>query len=246
MSQKGDDVELQEELDEYVDEKEEEEDGEEEEDDDEVLDPDDFGMLKKMMNKKNKIEDFEYLDQDEEEYGEGEEGEGEEGEGEGEGEEGEEEGEGRERNDFINDDFLKEEEDDEEEEDGQDAYLQKLNDQMNKQYIMETHPEKFIHNYEEVKALTHIIRDDNGNILDPLHRTSPFITKYEKTRILGMRAKQINAGAQPFVQVPVTMIDGYLIAELELKEKKIPFVLRRPLPNGTFEYWSIKDLEFIH
>ena len=42
------------------------------------------------------------------------------------------------------------------------------------------------------------------------------------------------------------IIDGYLIAEMELKEKKLPFIIRRPLPNQTFEYWKIKDLEIYY
>ena len=53
------------------------------------------------------------------------------------------------------------------------------------------------------------------------------------------------SGANPFIKVPENIIDGYIIAEMELKEKLIPFIIRRPLPNGTSEYWNIKDLENI-
>ena len=35
------------------------------------------------------------------------------------------------------------------------------------------------------------------------------------------------------------------IAEEELKQKKIPFIIRRPLPNGASEYWKVKDLEML-
>ena len=41
------------------------------------------------------------------------------------------------------------------------------------------------------------------------------------------------------------MIDGLTIAEEELKQKKIPFIIRRPLPNGASEYWKVKDLEML-
>jgi DNA-directed RNA polymerase I, II, and III subunit RPABC2 len=41
------------------------------------------------------------------------------------------------------------------------------------------------------------------------------------------------------------MIDGYLIALKEFEEKKIPFIIRRPLPDGTSEYWRLSDLEII-
>ena len=47
------------------------------------------------------------------------------------------------------------------------------------------------------------------------------------------------------MRVPENIIDGYIIAELELKEKKIPFIIRRPIPNGSCEYWHLKDLEII-
>ena len=111
--------------------------------------------------------------------------------------------------------------------------------------MAEIHPECAVHNYEEIAALTHIIRDRSNNIIDPLHRTLPFLTKYERTRIIGMRAKQINSGAKPFIKVPENVIDGYLIAEMELQQGRIPFIIRRPLPNGGSEYWKINDLENI-
>ena len=91
-----------------------------------------------------------------------------------------------------------------------------------------------------------MVRDINNIIIDPLHKTIPFLTKYEKARVLGQRAKQIESGAKPFVSVPENIIDGYIIAELELQQKKIPFIIRRPLPGGAFEYWSLKELEVIN
>jgi DNA-directed RNA polymerase I, II, and III subunit RPABC2 len=124
-------------------------------------------------------------------------------------------------------------------------YLQKLDDSIKEQTIANHHPELIIHNYDEVEALTTVVRDERGVIVDPLHRTLPFLSKYERARILGERAKQINDGASVFIKVPENVIDGYLIAELELQEKRIPFIIRRPLPNGGSEYWSIKDLENI-
>lgn len=137
-----------------------------------------------------------------------------------------------------------EEDDDEDDETGE-QYLQKFDKEVNKNYIMDFHPECVLHNYDEIAALTNVVRDKNNVIIDPLHKTIPFLTKYEKARILGQRAKQINSGATPFVKVPENVIDGYLIAELELDEKRIPFIIRRPLPNGGSEYWNIKDLEII-
>jgi DNA-directed RNA polymerase I, II, and III subunit RPABC2 len=139
-----------------------------------------------------------------------------------------------------------EDENDDDHEEMEERYLQKFDTEINKNYIMDFHPESFINNYDEIVALTNVVRDDMNNIVDPFHKTIPFLTKYEKTRVLGMRAKQINSGCQTFVKVPEHIIDGYLIAEMELKEKRIPFIMRRPLPNGGFEYWNLKDLEIIN
>lgn len=124
-------------------------------------------------------------------------------------------------------------------------YLQKLDESVREQTIANHHPELIIHNYDEVEALTTVIRDERGVIIDPLHRTLPFLSKYERTRILGERAKQINDGAKAFVESDPSIIDGYLIALKELEEKKLPFIIRRPLNNGASEYWKLRDLEFL-
>ena len=112
-------------------------------------------------------------------------------------------------------------------------------------FIGETHPQEKIINYEEVLALCTIVRDDKQNIDDPRHRTLPILTKYEYTRILGVRAGQVEQGAALFVTVPETLIDSYLIAKEELHQKKLPFIIKRPIPNGTIEYWKLEDLEIL-
>ena len=138
------------------------------------------------------------------------------------------------------------ENDDDEDDDYDDNYLQKFDNEISKNYIEEFHPECLNHNYEEVAKLSIVVKNSDGIIIDPLHKTIPYLTKYEKARILGQRAKQIETGSRPYVKVPENIVDGYIIAELELKEKKIPFIIRRPIPGGACEYWNLKDLEFIH
>ena len=135
---------------------------------------------------------------------------------------------------------------DDEEDEGDENYLQKFDQEIKRDYVSHHHPECIIHNYEEVKILSEVVRDSHNIIIDPFHKTIPFLTKYEKARILGQRAKQIEAGSKPFVKVPENIIDGYIIAELELREKRIPFILRRPLPSGGCEYWNLRDLEIIN
>lgn len=144
---------------------------------------------------------------------------------------------------FGDDDENEENEDDDDE--LNENYLQKMEHDVKQNIIAEFHPELNTHSMEEVEAACTIIRDDHGTVIDPLHRTLPFVTRYEKARVIGERAKQINSGAKPFVEVEQSMIDGYLIALKEFEEKKIPFIIRRPLPDGTSEYWRLSDLEII-
>lgn len=140
------------------------------------------------------------------------------------------------------DEYLNDSDDDEYDEN----YLQKFDANVTQNYINTNHPEVFSHNFDEVTKMMQIHRDNNGNIIDPCHKTLPIMTKFEKTRIIGQRAKQIETGSIPFIKVPDNIIDSYLIAELELQQRKLPFIIRRPLPNGTCEYWDANDLEMIH
>jgi len=124
-------------------------------------------------------------------------------------------------------------------------YLQKFDEEFKQDHLLDFHPETRIHNFDEISALSTVSRNEDGAIVDELHRTVPFVTKYERARILGIRAKQVNAGADAFVSVPDDIIDGYSIATLEYNQRKIPFIIRRPLPNGGSEYWKFADLEQI-
>jgi DNA-directed RNA polymerase I, II, and III subunit RPABC2 len=143
-------------------------------------------------------------------------------------------------NDDDNDD-----DDDNDNDDDEKDYLHKFDDETKKDYIATFHPECLSFNHEETETLSRVVRDETGRIVDPLHKTLPFLTKYEKTRILGIRTKQINEGAKPYLDVNPSIIDGYIIAQLELEHKKLPFIIRRPIPNGGSELWKLQDLEII-
>lgn len=143
--------------------------------------------------------------------------------------------------------FDDEEDDDDGDDDDKDSseYFQKLKSSVRETFIDTYHPEAMSHNYDEIQTLARVVRNNAGVIVDDLHRTLPFMTKYEKTRILGQRAKQINEGSPAFIKIDSTVIDGYLIAVKELEQKKTPFIIRRPLPNGGSEYWRVQDLEIL-
>ena len=158
------------------------------------------------------------------------------------------------QNPFDNDDMddqLRDDDDDDaesEEFDDDDEYeedLQKFQDYSLMHKLQDDHPEIRQVNYDEVMALSKVVRNSKGDIIDPMHTTLPIITKYEKARLIGSRAEQINRGAPPFVQVEPHVIDGRLIAMMEYEEKKIPYIFARPLPSGKVEYWKFEDLELL-
>ena len=134
--------------------------------------------------------------------------------------------------------------DDEEKE--EDVY-RKFNNESKQKYISNIHPESMSYNHDEVMKLCNVKKNELGEITDdPFHKTIPFLTKYEMTRILGQRTKQLNDGAKPYVKVSESVIDGYIIAQKEIETKCLPYIIRRPLPNGSSEFWRLQDLEIIN
>jgi DNA-directed RNA polymerase I, II, and III subunit RPABC2 len=69
------------------------------------------------------------------------------------------------------------------------------------------------------------------------------LTKYELTGLIGMRVEQLNRGALPTVDVgDLTNVRD--IAYKELREKKMPLMVSRPLPGGQIEILRVDDIEF--
>ena len=94
----------------------------------------------------------------------------------------------------------------------------------------------------EGKILTSPDMDPRSNI----ERVTPnFLTKYEKARIIGTRALQISRNSPVLVDLGKDDTDPILIAEKELAERKIPFIIRRYLPDGSFEDWRINELHIL-
>lgn len=83
----------------------------------------------------------------------------------------------------------------------------------------------FYQNYEEMKK---------GYI------TKPFLNKFERTKVISERAQQLANGSVSFLKNPKDYGNVYEITIQELNQKKIPFIIRRPVPNG-FEYWKLED-----
>jgi DNA-directed RNA polymerase subunit K/omega len=71
------------------------------------------------------------------------------------------------------------------------------------------------------------------------------LTKYEMVRILGERTKQITMGAKPLIKNTKNLTNEQIVNE-EFKNNMIPFKIKRPLPNGKFEIWTLDELKKDH
>jgi DNA-directed RNA polymerase I, II, and III subunit RPABC2 len=79
--------------------------------------------------------------------------------------------------------------------------------------------------------------------------TREFYTKYEYTTLLATRAQQLAEGSKPLVSLdglkPSDPMFIWAVAKREIEQRKLPFLIRRQLPNGTSEYWSTQELEIM-
>jgi DNA-directed RNA polymerase I, II, and III subunit RPABC2 len=107
--------------------------------------------------------------------------------------------------------------------------------------LLRHHPECKI-DYRETVASKITLVSSPPYDKDPNHKSVPFLTQYEKTKILGLRANQLSQSARPYISVPEYVTDVWEIARMELQQKRLPFIVRRPMPNGTHEYWRLSDL----
>lgn len=113
--------------------------------------------------------------------------------------------------------------------------------------LMRFHPEARIDTIESVTMdlqLTNVppsFLNVDGQA-DPKHRSIPFLTQFEKTKILGFRTNQLSQGARAFIAVPAHVTDLREIAKMELDARRLPFIIKRPMPDGTFEKWRLSDL----
>lgn len=72
--------------------------------------------------------------------------------------------------------------------------------------------------------------------------SKPVMTKYERVRILSDRVAQLVGGSKPLIK-NAEHLPPLKIAEEELKHNLVPFKIRRPMPDGRKEMWSISELK---
>jgi DNA-directed RNA polymerase subunit K/omega len=106
------------------------------------------------------------------------------------------------------------------------------------------HPEAVLDYQENIilKLPLKVIPPDSDMAADAHHKSQPFLTQYEKTRVLGFRTNQLAQGAIPYIAVPAHIRNVLDIAKMELEQRRLPFIIKRPMPDGTFEYWRLSDL----
>ena len=81
-----------------------------------------------------------------------------------------------------------------------------------------------------------------GLTVDKNHLSYPFLNKYEITKIIGHRANELSQGARPYINLEKHVTDPKEIARMELEQRRLPYIIKRPMPNGKFEYWRLTDL----
>ena len=109
--------------------------------------------------------------------------------------------------------------------------------------LLKFHPECILE-YEEVEhadiPLASVPPED-----DIKHRSLPFLSIFEKTKILGMRTNQLAQGARPFITVPEYITDVKEIAKLELEQRRLPIIIKRHMPDGSYEKFRLIDMMII-
>ncbi len=87
--------------------------------------------------------------------------------------------------------------------------------------------------------------DENIYVSNEDRITKPVLTKYERVRILGERARQLSLGAKPMIKGLINM-EPKDVARLELKLKVVPLIIIRTLPTGKKERWRVSELEIMN
>jgi DNA-directed RNA polymerases I, II, and III subunit RPABC2 len=75
------------------------------------------------------------------------------------------------------------------------------------------------------------------------NKSKNILSKYERVKIIGLRSEQLQRGADPYIEFDKSKdFNPREIAIEELRQRKLPFMIRRALPDGTNEYWRLDDM----
>jgi DNA-directed RNA polymerases I, II, and III subunit RPABC2 len=99
-------------------------------------------------------------------------------------------------------------------------------------------------NTEEQKFNIISYNDVIKNINNKEKKTIPYLSKFEKARIIGTRLQQLAYGAETKINTENINNINEIVLE-ELKQRKIPFIIRRVMPNGEYEDWKMEEFEYV-
>ena len=71
----------------------------------------------------------------------------------------------------------------------------------------------------------------------------PTLTRFERARIMGARALQLSLGAPIFIEIPKNAKTSLEIAMEELKQRILPIVIKRTLPNQDYQNIPLEHFE---
>ena len=94
-----------------------------------------------------------------------------------------------------------------------------------------------------------VFRKDIAEEVKKPRITREYFTKYEYTALVALRAQQLADGAKPLVGLeglkPGDPMFVWHVAKREVEQRKLPFIIRRQLPDSTAEFWSVQELEIM-
>ena len=102
---------------------------------------------------------------------------------------------------------------------------------------------EIIRNREIISQDVYHKPEEIGGKDDQIITGPPTLTRFEKARIMGARALQLSLGAPVFIEIPKKATTSLEIAMEELKQKVIPIVIKRTLPNGDYQNLPLDKFE---
>lgn len=95
----------------------------------------------------------------------------------------------------------------------------------------------------ESTPIYNIKNTTKGKIPNAERNTRGYLTKFERAKIIGVRAQQIALGAVPNIELPQGHhLTPREIAREELNQKKTPIVIHRIYHDGKYEAWKVEEL----
>jgi len=92
-----------------------------------------------------------------------------------------------------------------------------------------------------------VFRNEVAEVVKQPRITREYFTKYEFTALLATRAQQLAEGAKPLASLDGLKTSDPMfvwnLARREIEQRKLPFIIRRQMPNGESEFWSAQEME---